>query len=222
MFIRLTQLDGKSIWFNSAYIVTVEPRKGSGALVVPLGDGLDYDVIESPAQIVEALGGSISPVPEPKRRSDGEKAVSSADGQLEEPAFSVILSSPAVAVPRDGDETVAVPARKTRGRTAKKSAKESDGAAAKKPAKKTAKASAKSAKKVKLPPIPLTEEQLMRLQKMSPGSMKKLVNTLMSQFGVAETENTVDALRAREIISVTDQGHVEWNWRKVDPPAGAK
>ena len=57
MFIKLTRLDGKPIWFNRNYIVTVEPRKESGSLVVPLGDGLDYEVVETAERIVKLLGG---------------------------------------------------------------------------------------------------------------------------------------------------------------------
>ena len=226
-FIRLTQLDGKRIWFNQEYIVTIEPRKGSGSLVVPLGDGLDYEVIESPERIVEALGGSISPkleglegLQEPNQSSP--VAATAPD----EPAFSVILSSPeSLPAEAAAAEDAAKPARKTRGRTAKVTTakRKDDKATAAKTAKATAgkKKAAKSAtaKKVQLPSIPLTEEQLIRLQKMSPGSMKKLVNTLMAQFGVTETEHTVDALLAREVISVSGQGHVEWNWRKVGATA---
>ena len=61
MFIKLTRIDGQDVWFNSQYVVTVEPRKGSGALVVPLGDGIDYEVRESPEMIVAALGGDLVP-----------------------------------------------------------------------------------------------------------------------------------------------------------------
>ena len=61
MFIKLTRIDGQDVWFNSQYVVTVEPRKGSGALVVPLGDGIDYEVRESPEMIVAALGGDLAP-----------------------------------------------------------------------------------------------------------------------------------------------------------------
>ena len=224
MFIKLTQLDGKSIWFNSAYIVTVEPRKGSGALVVPLGDGIDYEVVESPAQIIELLGGSISPAADPHVVKGDAPSEPVAVVQADEPSFSVILNGLSnVGAPADADVSPAAKTtRKTRGRAAatavKKAKPVADEAVRKAPsAKKTAGKAA--AKKSKLPPIPLTEDQLIRLQKMSPGTLKKLVNTMMSQFGVAETEQAVDALQAREIISVTGQGHVEWNWRKVEPPA---
>ena len=47
-FVRLTRLDGSPIWLNASFVVTVEPRKGGGSVVVPIGDGLDYDVKEPP------------------------------------------------------------------------------------------------------------------------------------------------------------------------------
>ena len=54
MFIKLTRLDNSPIWLNASFVVTVEPRKGGGAIVVPIGDGLDYDVRE-PAEVVLSL-----------------------------------------------------------------------------------------------------------------------------------------------------------------------
>lgn len=194
MFIKLTRLDGKPIWFNRNYIVTVEPRKESGSLVVPLGDGLDYEVVETAERIVKLLGGG---------------TVVAAELSPEVPGPTVTDEETEL----QGKKTAA---RKDAGRTAKKTAKGKSVAAADaenavKPAigKKTAaKPSAK--KSVKLPPIPLSEEQIVRLRRMSPGSLKKLVNTLTSQFGVSKPEKTVDALLSLKIISVSSQGHVDW------------
>lgn len=246
MFIKLTQLNGKPIWFNQQYIVTVEPRKGSGALVVPLGDGLDYEVLESPGAIIDAMGGSSAPAGKqvfagnvPPKTSEVNPA------KTEEPEFRIEggLIVPAQATPSEDtvddsekspvDEKKEEPApKKTAARRTRKTASsaKSSGAsksAGEKPAATEASAGEKTAKKARTtarkstaskkkaaqPPLPLTEDQLIRLQKMSPGSMRKLVNTLMSQFAVAETADVIDALCAREIISVTDQGHVNWNWR---------
>jgi len=194
MFIKLTRLDGKPIWFNRNYIVTVEPRKEQGSLVVPLGDGLDYEVVETAERIVRLLGG----------------------GTVVAAELSPEVPGPTVTDEETELQDKKTAARKDAGRTAKKTAKGKSVAAADaenaaKPAigKKTAaKPSAK--KSVKLPPIPLSEEQLVRLRRMSPGSLKKLVNTLTSQFGVSKPEKTVDALLSRKIISVSSQGHVDW------------
>ena len=223
-FIRLTRPDGAPIWFNRNCIVTVESRKGSGAIVVPMGDDLDYEVVEQPAAIVEALGGDMMPpLPSPSKRkssarkSDGPAEKTGADekdapdfridgGLIVSAAETVETEAPAPASAADS------PPQKGKGRE-KKSGRATTS--------KTVKAKAKASTKAKaLPRIPLDEEQLIRLQKMSPGSLRKLVNTLMTQFKVAETQPAIDALTAREVISVSDQGHVEWNWRKVMPDGG--
>ena len=52
MFVRLTKKDGAPIWFNASYIVTVEPMRSGGATVVPIGDGLDYEVRERADDII--------------------------------------------------------------------------------------------------------------------------------------------------------------------------
>ena len=51
MFIRLTRLDSTPIWINASFVVTVEPRRGGGSIGVPIGDGLAYDVKESPEAV---------------------------------------------------------------------------------------------------------------------------------------------------------------------------
>lgn len=71
MFIQLTRLDGSPVWLNASFIVTVEPsRGGGGAIVVPIGDGLDYDVREKPEEVLQMLDGAppvkVVPVPPPK------------------------------------------------------------------------------------------------------------------------------------------------------------
>lgn len=267
MFIKLTQLNGKPIWFNQQYIVTVEPRKGSGALVVPLGDGLDYEVLESPGAIIDAMGGAMSPTGKPVAETTVPSTVAVPKPAIaEEPDFRIesglivpVKTTPPKENPAekaqvpDTDkkpkpDTQEEPPKKTAAKrprktsashktaSATKDAEEkpaatSANAAEEKPPAKVVKATpakektakkahtttrkaATAKKKAAMPPLPLTEDQLTRLQKMSPGSMRKLVNTLMSQFAVAETTAVVDALCVHGIISVTDQGHVDWNWRK--------
>ena len=234
MFIRLTQLNGKPIWFNQDYIVTVEPSKGKGALVVPLGDGLDYEVLESPGAIIEALGGFIGPSsPAVSHKSPSKAAAEPVAAEpLEEPDFRIdgglIVpvqppSQPSVKagkkpeVPQE-TSTKKPAAAKRNAKSAAASEKPVKATGEKKPrktVKKSASPKSPRARKKAPPAIPLTEEQLVRLQKMSPGSMRKLVNTLMSQFAIAETAPVVDALIAREMISVTDQGHIDWKWRQA-------
>jgi len=69
MFIKLTRLNGQPIWLNASFIVTVEPRNGGGSVVVPIGDGLDYDVKETTDVVLKMLDGApepaVVPVPAP-------------------------------------------------------------------------------------------------------------------------------------------------------------
>ena len=250
MFIKLTRIDGQDVWFNSQYVVTVEPRKGSGALVVPLGDGIDYEVRESPEMIVAALGGDLAPgkakrpppvVPvaaKPPSVAPTDKVVQPSavvsDPEPELPDFRI--NSAATPVPfelrnvPEAAESAAVPpppAKKTvrRKRTTAKTAADESPSDAKKnessaeapageaPKKKTVRKAA--ARKPKLPPMPLTDEQLVRLQKMAPGNAKRLANTLKAQFALEEAEPVIAALQAHGVIAVNEQGRISWVWRTL-------
>ena len=71
MYIKLTRFDNRPVWLNAAFVVTVEPRRdGSGAVVVPIGDGLDYDVRESPEEVLRMLEGCPAPQVVPVPVSD--------------------------------------------------------------------------------------------------------------------------------------------------------
>lgn len=93
MFVRLTKKDGAPIWFNASYIVTVEPMRSGGATVVPIGDGLDYEVRERADDIitlVEKAQGIVSaPAPvTPSAPAVIEKAAekpADGDGAKDEP-----------------------------------------------------------------------------------------------------------------------------------------
>lgn len=250
MFIKLTRIDGQDVWFNSQYVVTVEPRKGSGALVVPLGDGIDYEVRESPEMIVAALGGDLAPgkVKRPPPAAPIETkppSVAPAD-KLGQPSAAVSEAAPelpdfrinsaATPVPfelrnvPEAAEAAAVPpppAKKTVRRkhtTAKTATADESPSAAKKeapaeapaeevPKKKTVRKAA--TRKPKLPPLPLTDEQLVRLQKMAPGNAKRLANTLKAQFALEEAEPIIAALQAHGVITVNEQGRISWVWRTL-------
>ena len=60
MFVKLTKMDGSPLWVNANYVVTVEPSRTGGAVVVPLGDGLDYDVRETPEEVMALVAGEAS------------------------------------------------------------------------------------------------------------------------------------------------------------------
>ena len=58
MFIQLTRTDGVPVWLNACFVVTVEPSRSGGSIVVPIGDGLDYEVRESPDAVLAMLEGA--------------------------------------------------------------------------------------------------------------------------------------------------------------------
>ena len=250
MFIKLTRIDGQDVWFNSQYVVTVEPRKGSGALVVPLGDGIDYEVRESPEMIVATLGGDLAPgkakrlppaasvvaKPPPVASADKAAKPSAAVPAAEPELPDFRINSAAAPVPfelrnvpeaAEADVVPTPPEKKTvrRKRTTAKTAVDESLSAAKKkessaevpseaaPKKKTVRKA--TTRKPKLPPMPLTDEQLVRLQKMAPGNAKRLANTLKAQFALEETESVIAALQAHGVITINEQGRISWVWRTL-------
>ena len=52
MFVRLTRKDGTPIWLNANLVVTIEAVRNGGSIVVPVGDGLDYEVRESVEKVI--------------------------------------------------------------------------------------------------------------------------------------------------------------------------
>lgn len=189
MYIRLTKLDNTPIWLNAAFIVTIEPRRGGGSIVVPIGDGLDYDVKESVEAVLGLLEGApvaaVVPVPPPPGLAPTNvEALPAPTADEKTPAASETAETK--------DDTAEAP---------KKAAKAKKATAAKKP--RTTRRSPKAV----MPD--LTDEQIERLRKMAPRSIRKLQNTLDSQFGVADAEATVKALVAKGILSV-DNDHIVW------------
>jgi len=208
MFIKLTRLDNTPIWINAAFVVTVEPRKGGGSVVVPIGDGLDYDVRETTEQVLAMLGGApvpaVVPVPAPKMLVPTPEDVS--------PDTEPTNDEPPAEKPTEELK----PAKRTR-RT-KKAAEKSEGEDVElKPAKRTRrtkKAAMEEVVEVKpaveKPAVELSAEQIARLRKMMPGSRRKLWNTLVTQFKVADAEAAVAFLHDSGVIEVGSQDHIIW------------
>ena len=194
LYIKLTRFDNRPVWLNAAFVVTVEPRRdGSGSVVVPIGDGLDYDVRESPEEVLRMLEGCPAPQVVPVPVSD------------------CLTKTPADVSPEperktekadNGKETVTTPVREG-----------ADGTEAEKPAKKPTRtkkpAAAKKAKPAKKPVLELSDEEVTRLGKLAPKSIAKLKNTLSTQFRVADVSETVAALEAKGVIKI-DGNHVNW------------
>ena len=199
MFIKLTRLDNSPIWLNAAFVVTVEPRKGGGSVVVPVGDGLDYDVREAPEAVLALLGDAPAPAILPIPTSDAltptpEDVSPETDAQLvSEARQSAEKAEPDAAkpVPAEAPADEAKPAKRTR--------KTATTATAKKP----------RATRKKKPALPLPPEDVERLSRMRPKSLKKLQNTLQSQFKVEDVASAIEALAANGVFTL-EQERVLW------------
>ena len=213
MFIKLTKLDNSPVWLNASFVVTVEPRKGGGSIVVPIGDGLDYDVREKPEEVLSLLDGAPDPQVVPIPVSDcltktpEDVSPEPERGQTPEPERGQApkLESSDAAEPEEEAPAEEKPAKKTRSRA--KSDKTTKTTAAKKP----------RTTRAKKPTLDLSEDEVARLRKMAPGSVNKLKNTLFSQFHVEDPSKTMLALEALGILSL-DRDHIIWS-SPVDKPA---
>ena len=236
MFIKLTKLDNSPVWLNASFIVTVEPRKGGGSIVVPIGDGLDYDVRERCEDVLAKLEGApipkvvpipvsdcltktpadVSPEPGPRREDERAERIEKKTVVAEEKKAPDPLAVEAPK-PAEPDKTPESEAGKPADAGVAPEA-ESD---AKKTVRKT-RAKAKTAKetkpttvkktrttRAKKPTLDLSEEEVLRLRKMAPGSVNKLKNTLYTQFHVEDPSKTMLALEAHGILSL-DRDHIVW------------
>lgn len=208
MFIKLTRTDGRPIWINPEFVVTVEDRKGGGAIVVPAGDGLDYDVKESPDAVMRmccgvAAGAPLAAEPppaEPQPPADQEQPAPEPTDALpmqDAPPVSVDQAEATVQALREKVKRL----RKVAEAEPKPLADEAKAKPAAKPRKK--------ASRSKKPAIDLTDEQMTRLKKMAPGSRQKLLNTL-SHLKVPNAEATAVALIAHKVIEILPDNHVNW------------
>ena len=193
MYIKLTRFDNRPVWLNAAFVVTVEPRRdGSGAVVVPIGDGLDYDVRESPEEVLRMLEGCPAPQVVPVPVSDcltKTPADVSPEPERKPPELERQEKEIAKPIEEKPGEPEAKPVKKP--------------ARAKKPA------AAKKAKPAKEPVLELSDDEVTRLGKLAPKSIAKLKNTLSTQFRVADVSETVAALEAKGVIKI-DGNHVSW------------
>ena len=89
MYIKLTRMNGQPIWLNASFVVTVEPTRIGGAIVVPIGDGLDYEVRESPetvlALLADAPAPTVVPVRPPRALAPQPEDVSPEEERLSDP-----------------------------------------------------------------------------------------------------------------------------------------
>ena len=213
MFIKLTRTDGRPIWLNPEFIVTVESRKGGGSIVVPGGDGLDYDVVEPPETVMGLCGGTVAAAavpPPPVRPADPPPQEMTAEEKVQAfrelvkkrgrkmPKTAAVPEPPPPAQEPPHQEAPAVVAVEAEaGKPAEEKPEEKPPA---KPRKRTSR---------KKSEIDLTDEQMERLKKMAPGSRQKLLNTL-AHLKVPNAEATAVALIAHKVIELLPDNHVNW------------
>ena len=213
MFIKLTRFDNRPVWLNASFIVTVEPRRdGNGAVVVPIGDGLDYDVRETPAEVLKLLEGApepkVVPVPVSDCLTKTPADVSPEPEKKDPPPPPSPAPAPAAPEVSAAEEAPQVEesGKKPRKRTTRKTTKS---AVEKKPR------AAKKADEPKPEPpaaplkLELSDDQVAQLRKMAPKSLAKIKNTLATQFHVADIGGTVLALEAKGAFTL-EGNRVGW------------
>lgn len=220
MFIKLTRFDNRPVWLNASFIVTVEPRRdGNGAVVVPIGDGLDYDVRETPTEVLKMLEGAseatVVPVPVSDCLTKTPADVSpEPEKKNPPPPAPAAPAARAVASAEEGVPPVEESGKKPRKRATRKTAKP---AAEKKPraAKKADEPVAEAPKaEAPVPPaapfkLELSDDQIARLRKMAPKSVAKIKNTLATQFHIGDVVGTVAALAEKGLYKI-DGNHIDW------------
>ena len=204
MYIKLTRFDNRPVWINAAFVVTVEPRRdGNGAVVVPIGDGLDYDVRESPEDVLRMLVGCPAPQVVPVPVSDClTKTPADVSPEPErKPPEPVAEAKPVEVKPVETKPVESKPVEAKADEPVEKPAK--------KPARTKKPAAAKKVKPAKKPVLELSDDEVSRLGKLAPKSVAKLKNTLSTQFRVADVSEAVAALEAKGVIRI-DGNHVNW------------
>ena len=214
MFIRLTRLDNTPIWINASFVVTVEPRKAGGSVVVPIGDGLDYDVKETTEAVLAMLDGApapaVVPVPAPPGLAPKTLGVApeaeptSTEASVAEPVADAVAKSVAEPAAAPAKKTTRARKAKTTAPAAETEAETAESATDEKPAAKKPRT-----RRTKKPVLPLTEDEVARLKKLAPGTVRKLQNTLVAQFRTVEPEAAIVALEAHEILTI-DRDHIVW------------
>ena len=200
MYIKLTKFDNRPVWLNASFIVTVEPRRdGNGAVVVPIGVGLDYDVKESPEMVLKMLEGAPVPTVVPVPVSDC--LTKTPDDVSPEPVATREQPQPAeapkAAAPAETAAAKSAAEKKPRKRTARAKAKAAEKPEEKKSETAEAPAEKEEPQPVSVPELELSPDQVARLAKLAPKSIAKLKNTLATQFHIADVGGTVLALEAK-------------------------
>jgi len=195
-------MNGQPIWLNASFVVTVEPMRSGGAIVVPIGDGLDYEVRESPETVLALLSGApqpaVVPVPPPRALAPQPEDVS----PEEERPFD-----------REPEKPVAVEETKPakRGRRRKKNAEQVSTAST---ADKAQNTSAKEVSRVSETPEPEGFKEIvadLKARKCRTG--KRLRNAIKSYFkktDETEIDHIIETMINKGYMLVGSDGHVTW------------
>ena len=207
MFIQLTRTDGSPVWLNASFVVTVEPSRGGGSIVVPIGDGLDYEVKEPPEAVLAVLDGAppakVVPVPPPKtltpRPDDVSPDVNPAD------CDKIVKQESEPAAPKK--------TRKTKSSAVKKDvAAKPEKADVPKPAAKRKRSVAK--KQPEKPALPEDFQKIVDgLKERKCRTVKRLRNAMKSFHGktdVEEMDRIIEEMMNIGLILVEPDGHVKW------------
>lgn len=208
MFIQLTRTDGHPVWLNASFIVTVEPARGGGSIVVPIGDGLDYEVREKPEAVLAVLDGAppavVVPVPPPKaltpRPDDVSPDTDIADRGRGAPAREEPAKKP----------------RKTKASSKKKKAGVPEPSDAAEPADAPSVPDGGSG----VVPVPEDFGKIVAdLKRRKCRTAKRMRNAIKSFFGKkddAEIDGIMKAMVDSGYMNVESDGHVNWLERSAD------
>ena len=211
MYIQLTRIDGSPIWLNASFIVTIEPTKNGGSIVVPIGDGLDYEVRESAdavlALLKEAPCAAVVPVPPPRSLAPTPEDVSPGSLEADELAHEQKASAPKKATKAS--------AKTKKSASAGSAKKPKDDAKAEPPAEVQDRglAAADGVADEAAPPEDPVGQIIEKLKAHKCRTEKRLMNFIRSSHKTmsdADALEVMDALKSRGYITVEGDGHVTW------------
>jgi uncharacterized protein YlzI (FlbEa/FlbD family) len=210
MFIQLTRTDGVPVWLNASFVVTVEPARSGGSIVVPIGDGLDYEVKESPEAVLALLDDAppakVVPVPPPKALAPKpEYELSAAPKEESNPTTEVV---PEVVEKKKKRKLKSVAAKENVEPKVETTKAEEPKATKKKRRSTTAK------KQPKKPELPADFQKVVEgLKERKCRTVKRLRNAMKSFHGKSdeqEMDRIIEEMMNMGLILVAADGHVKW------------
>lgn len=213
MYLKLTRIDGRPIWLNASFIVTIEPMQNGGAIVVPIGDGLDYEVRESPDAVLAMLEGAppatVVPVPPPKSLAPTPKDVTPEDsvtgGKMERK-----LDTPKKTVKTTAKtkktSTAAAGKKKTKSEESESHSETHD----EKPASVAASAAEPVSAGLSDDDIERIAEKLLSHKCRTEKRLRNFIKSSYKTFDETQISEVIEAMKLRGYFIVEDGGHVTW------------